>query len=80
MELFQKYFEEDFGNPHQPARDYSHYQGHYGFTRYGHVCEAQQALRIRTIHTFFHRYKITVAGLEHMDPEELEINYDISAG
>nr|XP_034317694.1 uncharacterized protein LOC117686587 [Crassostrea gigas] len=57
--------QEDFWNPRQPATDYSQYQDHYSYTilRYGKDYDAQRALRIRTIHAFFHRHKITVCGL-----------------
>ncbi|XP_052681317.1 uncharacterized protein LOC128162169 [Crassostrea angulata] len=53
--------QEDFGNPRQPATDYSQYQDHYSYTilRYGKDYDAQRALRIRKIHAFFHRHKIT---------------------
>uniref|UniRef100_A0A8W8MLK4 Uncharacterized protein n=1 Tax=Magallana gigas TaxID=29159 RepID=A0A8W8MLK4_MAGGI len=58
--------QEDFGNPRQPATDYSQYQEHYGYTilRYGKDYEAQRELRIRTIHAFFQRHKITAMERE----------------
>lgn len=72
--------QEDSGNPRQPATDYSQYQEHYSYTilRYGKDYEAQRALRIRTIHAFFHRHKITVAGAEHMSLEKLEMKYQLA--
>ncbi|XP_052682318.1 uncharacterized protein LOC128162930 [Crassostrea angulata] len=72
--------QEDFGNPHQPATDDSQYQEHYSYTilRYGNDSEAQRALRIGTIHTFFHSHKITVAGAENMSLEELEMKYQLA--
>uniref|UniRef100_K1PK15 Uncharacterized protein n=1 Tax=Magallana gigas TaxID=29159 RepID=K1PK15_MAGGI len=53
---------------------------HYGYTilRYGKDYEAQRELRIKTIHAFFQRHKITVAGAEHMSLEKLEMKYQLA--
>nr|XP_034317701.1 uncharacterized protein LOC105337520 [Crassostrea gigas] len=72
--------QEDFGNLRQLATDYSQYQELYSYTflRYRKDYEAQRALQIRTIHAFFHRHKITVAGAEHMSREKLEMKYQLA--